>query len=658
MKRFLVLCSLFLFLPAASHAAAPIFIGEIAWAGSSASTADEWLELCGPPGTDLSGWSIDGAGSGDTSLALPDGSAVPPSGAFLIANYGSDDPKSTLAAAPDLVTTAVALSNSALFLMLRDAGGAAVDTAGRSGEAPLAGNSGAVKASMERLLPLADGGTDEAWATASSSLGFDAVATELGTPGTCPTEQTLAAPEETPSEPTASATETAPAPSKPSAPLPMSAVRISEAYPSPESGGQEWIELVNPSDLGEVLDGWTIEDGKGTSTPLSGTLLPWSRSVIVSPKGQLNNDGDLIVLKDASGRVLDGVAYGTWDSTYPNVGEVRKGESLIRIELQDAFAVTTTPTPGSANVLVARAADATEEKAVTEVPPPAPAAVSFRPEAQPERSPPAGRAGNPSETGEIPRLQPAAPASARDDDRETTMPSLTKKKVLVAKKPKPSRYKGSPYVGIVASPPGVYSKTRMFALIGGDVREVRLSKAAGASYLAGSRIAFVAQEKTEGADPYLLANPNSFRRLDASASATFATAEAWPERAGAYRFDAQVVSSQAGVLEAKLAGVEGDILAPSTLTASLKSGDIVSVEGYVSPGPRPRTVLARPEALRLFKAYQAEAPSKAPPAKLPWPAAAGLTLAAALVGLYAYLRHQRLQRLALVLTPVDGDEDP
>src|SRR5512135_2654769 len=116
MKRFLVLCSLFLLLPAAGRAAAPTFIGEIAWAGSAASTADEWLELCGPPGEDLSGWTIGGAGTGDSALTLPAASAMPPNGAFLIANYGNDDPKSTLAANPDWTTTAVALSNSALFL--------------------------------------------------------------------------------------------------------------------------------------------------------------------------------------------------------------------------------------------------------------------------------------------------------------------------------------------------------------------------------------------------------------------------------------------------------------------------------------------------------------------------------------------------------------
>jgi len=134
-------------LPFSVRASGPAFISEVAWAGSSASLADEWLELCGPAGTDLSGWSVEGASA--EPLAFPDGSAIPASGAFLIANYARDDARSTLDAAPDLVTTAVSLSNSALAVVLRDAAGNAVDSAG-DGSAPAAGTSGAAKSSMER----------------------------------------------------------------------------------------------------------------------------------------------------------------------------------------------------------------------------------------------------------------------------------------------------------------------------------------------------------------------------------------------------------------------------------------------------------------------------------------------------------------------------
>src|SRR5690349_842047 len=116
MHRFLAACSLLFVLPFSVRASGPVFFSEVAWAGSSASLADEWLEICGAPGTDLSGWSLEGASANPIALAA--GSVIPASGAYLVANYGDADARSTLAVAPDLVTTAVALSNSSLFLTL------------------------------------------------------------------------------------------------------------------------------------------------------------------------------------------------------------------------------------------------------------------------------------------------------------------------------------------------------------------------------------------------------------------------------------------------------------------------------------------------------------------------------------------------------------
>ncbi|HJV32852.1 MAG TPA: lamin tail domain-containing protein, partial [Patescibacteria group bacterium] len=339
MRRFLAACSLLFLLPFSVRASGPTYVSEIAWAGSSASLADEWLEICGVPGTDLSGWTLEGASS--VPLTLPAGAAVGPAGAYLVANYADDDARSTLAVAPDLVTAAVALSNASLFVTLRDATGAIVDVAGASGTPPFAGTTGDAKASMERLGAALDGGLAASWISATAALGFDSGATGLGTPGICG-----GAPEAEPVAPTESPTSSAPteAPAAPpSAPVePMSAVRVSEIYPSPDSGEREWIELTNPSNIGEILDDWTVEDAKGTKTPLSGLLLPWSRFVVLSPKGSLNNDGDIVVLRDARGRVVDRVEYP----------KTRKGEAYMRVELQDAFAMTAMPTPGAPNVVV------------------------------------------------------------------------------------------------------------------------------------------------------------------------------------------------------------------------------------------------------------------------------------------------------------------
>ena len=239
MRRLLAACSLVFLLPSAVRASSP-FLSEIAWAGSSASLADEWVEICAAPGTDLSGWSIEGAAG--SPIVLPDGSAAPASGAFLVANYAADDPKSTLAAAPHLVTTAVSLSNSALALALRDATGVVVDTAGDGG-APEAGSNAAPKASMERV-----GITT--WMTTSTSSGFDDGAAELGTPGSCASFEEASAPDLPAREDSATSTIMVPEPepahdaaTEPSEPpaSPMAAIRVSEIYPSPLSGEKEWL---------------------------------------------------------------------------------------------------------------------------------------------------------------------------------------------------------------------------------------------------------------------------------------------------------------------------------------------------------------------------------------------------------------------------------
>jgi hypothetical protein len=607
MHRFLAACSLLFLLPFTARASGP-YLSEVAWAGSSASLADEWLELCAAPGTELSGWSIEGAAA--SPIVLASGSVVGPSGAFLVANYAADDARSTLAVAPDLVTTAVSLSNSALAVTLRDAAGNAVDAAGDGG-APPAGASGGAKTSMERASA---GG---AWTTAAASSGFDEGATESGTPGSCAIGATDV-PAET-AGPTASATsvdESVPAEEPPSPPEPpKGAVRISELFPSPPSGEKEWVELVNPSNVGEFLDGWTIEDAAGTRTRLEGLLLPWSRTVIVAPRGSLNNDGDAVTLRDALGREIDRASYGKID----------RGHAVMRVELGEEFRVTRMPTPGAPNVFV----DASEEAPIPDaapIPPEPPAAT--RVPAMPTTRP----------------TEPAAPTTAPSKAPAEKAPA----KPAAPKAPAP-KYKGAAYVATVAVPPGVYAKTRAYVLLDGRVEELRFSKAPGASWTTGDRIAFVAQEKSEDASAFLLANPNSVR-LVGSASATFAAIDAWPGSAGGYRFTAEVASVRGSAIEASLGGVEGDVLGFAGMAAALKPGDLVRIEGYVSPGARPRVVLAHEGALTLEKAY---APSDAPTrdARLP-PHAAALTLAAAAVGVAAYLRAQRLKRLAIAQAPV------
>lgn len=624
MKRFgFVLFALFM-VPAAVRAAEPaIAISEVGWAGSSASTADEWLELYNPGDgdVDLSGWTIEGAATGGAALILPAGSVISASGTFLIANYKEDDSRSTLAAVPDWVTTAVALSNSSFHMVLRDAASNTVDVAGALEAPPFAGNSGDRKASMERLYPFAAGDQPSSWATSATSTGFDAGAAESGTPGFF--AETAAVPISVAGETAETVVDPEPVHVGPESS--SSAVRIYELYPSPAAGESEWLELYNPSSVGEWLEGWTLTEGSEAATRLEGMLLPWSRLVVRSPKGSLNNDGDVIVLKDARGRVVDGVAYGAWETAmYPSAGGPKRGESVMRIELQNEWAVTTTPTPGTANVLTLADAPKTASEARNETASVTPATP------------------NPVATNSVPVVIPTrSDPSAAPDMTNTKNPP--EKKTPTVKK---SRFKGRAYEATVAVPPGVYGKTRLYVLTEGRLAELRLNVATKLALSAGTGVRFIAQEKSEDEEPYLAANANSLS-ADGTAEPEFPTVDEWPDRDGAYvvRGIVNAVEGRNVILRANRR--DGVIRLPAAASnAGLTAGDEISVRGYVSAGEQPRMVLSSADGLALIKGYRRETDRQEPP-RLPWPATAMLTSAAAGVGLLAYLRHERLKRLAL-----------
>jgi hypothetical protein len=158
-----------------AHAAPAVVIGEVAWAGSSTSLADEWVELWNLSDTDVSlgGYSL--RGGSPNPIFLPDDAVIPAHGTFLISNYPDTEVKSVLAVSPHVVTSTLSLSNSALRLSLNDAAGE-IDVVG-DGSAPSAGSNGTPKASMIR-----DGAS---WITATSSIGIDPDHMDLGTPGYC-----------------------------------------------------------------------------------------------------------------------------------------------------------------------------------------------------------------------------------------------------------------------------------------------------------------------------------------------------------------------------------------------------------------------------------------------------------------------------------------
>lgn len=165
-----------------------VVINEVAWAGSTLSAQDEWVELFNPTmaPVDIGGWMLTkNTGTEELMLTVPAGALIPAGGFFVVSNFGPE--ASVLAIQPDLVDAAITLSNSALQLKLYKGSWAdsanLVDIAGDGGVPP-AGNNTA-KLSMERD---ADGG---AWHDAQTALNLDPDVTDKATPASPNSEVTF-----------------------------------------------------------------------------------------------------------------------------------------------------------------------------------------------------------------------------------------------------------------------------------------------------------------------------------------------------------------------------------------------------------------------------------------------------------------------------------
>ena len=162
----------------------------------------------------------------------------------------------------------------------------------------------------------------------------------------------------TTSSPSPSIIVEAPVSASVAAPAPIHAtagsVLINEFVSDPVTGSQEWIELWNTTSSAIDVAGWWVEEGSGRKTMLEGTIAPLGYSIITSPSGGLNNAGDLILLKDSYGDMIDRIAYGAWDdgSLDDNPPAVADPDSLGRNPTAPSYFALLSPTPGRANVLL------------------------------------------------------------------------------------------------------------------------------------------------------------------------------------------------------------------------------------------------------------------------------------------------------------------
>lgn len=165
-----------------------LIINEVMWMGSTVSTADEWIELknLGTSTIDLTGWFIERAGSGSSTILLE--GLVAGGSYYLVSNFSSDNASSSLADTiiPDKVTYALSLTNAGEQLTLKDNTGAVVDQT-PSSSWPAGINADGFKQSMERNSIPGDGLLPENWHTCTNEacndlIYWDTEGNNYGTP--------------------------------------------------------------------------------------------------------------------------------------------------------------------------------------------------------------------------------------------------------------------------------------------------------------------------------------------------------------------------------------------------------------------------------------------------------------------------------------------
>ncbi len=304
-----------------------LIINEIAWAGTVASSDDEWIELYNPGSSsvDLTGWRLIAVdGSPDITL-----SGILAANDYYLLERGSDNAVQGNFA--DLVFTGD-LGDTGEILRLRAPDGTIVDTANIGGGSWYAGSSLPPR-SMERVGTVADGNLS--WTTFQGvGSAVDAGNNPIhGTPGTSNTMTNITptfTPSVTPS-PTNTPTFTPTFTQTPSHTPTASGFRsviineIAWAGTASSLTDDEWIELYNPTALEVNITNWQIKAADGSPTiilsgkvPAGGYFLLERGDSIsddsaisdiaadqIYTSGSLSNTGEAITLYDGANTVID-----------------------------------------------------------------------------------------------------------------------------------------------------------------------------------------------------------------------------------------------------------------------------------------------------------------------------------------------------------------
>ena len=314
--------------PPAPYPPQTILINELAWAGTIASSSDEWIELQNQTdeAIDLAGWRL--TDGGDIKVAL--GGTIPAFGYFLLER--TDDTTIVDLTADQIYTGSMV--NGGERLELLDPSGAVVDTANAGGGGWPAGEAGS-RRSMERR-----GGTDLPgdWGTFTGvgGTGHDSAGNAIS--GTPRRLNSILVPTATPT-PFIKPTD-----------LPPQTVLINEIAWSGTlaSSSDEWIELHNPGAVSISLTGWKLTDGADISISLSGTIAAYSFYLLERTDdatvsdisadriytGSLRDAGEVLQLLGPNGEMIDSAnsSGGSWPAgrSSPKASMERRGGTDLR----------------------------------------------------------------------------------------------------------------------------------------------------------------------------------------------------------------------------------------------------------------------------------------------------------------------------------------
>jgi len=312
MKPFLIFYFIYLFI-SSFNVSASVVLNEVAIQPSQV------VELYNnaSESADISSWYIDDAG-GTTYFTIPPQTILPPQSCILFSadfnfNKSSADVVRLFNNASPPTTSSAKLMESYSYSKAPD-----------------------TNYSFSKTL---DGGFE--WQTSSSSLGLSNTSLTSCIPTPSPTFIPTPTPTETPlPTPTNSPSPTnipTPTPS-----LDYQNIYISEVFPYPDSGEQEWVEFYNNNSFQVQLMDWYIDDSEnGGSTPkkFSLTIESYAYGSIAFSSSLFNNDGDSVRLLNNNTVEIDSMEYG----------KIAKGISIARISFTEDSYCEQEPSRNSAN---------------------------------------------------------------------------------------------------------------------------------------------------------------------------------------------------------------------------------------------------------------------------------------------------------------------